>query len=205
MFFVEHPVGEILLVDEVVAVVSVTLFVSKSLVFAPVVVFELVEYVFADGIGDVLEHSQFRVHHTFDAYGVYILGSCHGYASCLWIRVAGFVVFEGEVVHILIFVCAYDVAVYLVRVVDEENAGKEKVAYHLGQFGERVDGESVLIYVTVYSESVCHTFYPVRVVVGFASASYVLRFPCSGLQCIEFVEGCIAVLVVSALVHVALG
>ena len=114
MLFVEHPVSEILFIDKVVAIVAVTLFVGKSLVLAPVVVLELVEHTFSDGVCDVLQHAQFRIHHTLDSDRVYLLGSGYRDAAGNRIRISSFVIFEGEIVHVLIFVSAYDIRINLV-------------------------------------------------------------------------------------------
>ena len=114
MLFVEHPVSEILFIDKVVAIVAVTLFVGKSLVLAPVVVLELVEHTFSDGVCDVLQHAQFRIHHTLDSDRVYLLGSGYRDAAGNRIRISCLVIFEGEIVHVLIFVSAYDIGINLV-------------------------------------------------------------------------------------------
>ncbi len=114
MLFVEHPVSEILFIDKVVAIVAVTLFVGKSLVLAPVVVLELVEHTFSDGVCDVLQHAQFRIHHTLDTDRVYLLSSGYRDAAGNRIRISCLVIFEGEIVHVLIFVSAYDIRINLV-------------------------------------------------------------------------------------------
>ena len=114
MLFVEHPVGKILFIDKVVAIVAVTLFVGKSLVLAPVVVLELVEHTFSDGVCDVLQHAELRIHHTLDTDRVYLLGSGYRDAAGNRIRISCLVIFEGEIVHVLIFVSAYDIGINLV-------------------------------------------------------------------------------------------
>ena len=114
MFFIEHPVGKILFVDKVVAIVAVTLFVGKSLVLAPVVVLELVEHTFSDGVCDVLQYAELRIHHTLDTDRVYLLGSGNRDAAGNRIRISCLVIFEGEIVHVLIFVSAYDIRINLV-------------------------------------------------------------------------------------------
>ena len=114
MLFVEHPVSEILFIDKVVAIVAVTLFVGKSLVLAPVVVLELVEHTFSDGVSDVLQYAELRIHHTLDTDRVYLLGSGNRDAAGNRIRISCLVIFEGEIVHVLIFVSAYDIGINLV-------------------------------------------------------------------------------------------
>ena len=114
MLFVEHPVSEILFIDKVVAIVAVTLFVGKSLVLAPVVVLELVEHTFSDGVCDVLQYAELRIHHTLDTDRVYLLGSGNRDAAGNRIRISCLVIFEGEIIHVLIFVSAYDIRINLV-------------------------------------------------------------------------------------------
>ena len=114
MLFVEHPVSEILFIDKVVAIVAVTLFVGKSLVLAPVVVLELVEHTFSDGVSDVLQYAELRIHHTLDTDRVYLLGSGNRDAAGNRIRISCLVIFEGKIVHVLIFVSAYDIRINLV-------------------------------------------------------------------------------------------
>ena len=114
MLFVEHPVSEILFIDKVVAIVAVTLFVGKSLVLAPVVVLKLIEYTFSDGVCNVLQYAELRIHHTFDTDRVDLLCSGNRDATGNWIRISSFVIFEGEIVHVLIFVSAYDIGINLV-------------------------------------------------------------------------------------------
>ena len=114
MFFIKHPVGKILFIDKVVAIIAVTLFISKSLVLAPVVVLKLIEYTFSDGVCDVLQYAELRIHHTFDTDRVYLLCSGNRDATGNRIRISSFVIFEGEIVHVLIFVSAYDIGINLV-------------------------------------------------------------------------------------------
>lgn len=126
----------------------------------------------------MLEHPQFRVHHALDADRVHLLGPCHRDASRHGVWISSLVIFESEVIHVFIFVRAHDVTVHLVLVVDEEDASEDEVADHLGQFCERVDGESVLIDVAVDGKTVSHTLHSVRIVVCLSAACHVLRFPC---------------------------
>ena len=114
MFFIKHPVGKILFIDKVVAIIAVTLFISKSLVLAPVVVLKLIEYTFSDGVCNVLQYAELRIHHTFDTDRVDLLCSGNRDATGNWIRISSFVIFEGEIVHVLIFVSAYDIGINLV-------------------------------------------------------------------------------------------
>ena len=114
MLFVEHPVSEILFIDKVVAIVAVTLFVGKSLVLTPVVVLELVEHTFSDSVCDVLQYAELRIHNTLDSDRVYLLGSGNRDAAGNRIRISCLVIFEGEIVHVLIFVSAYDIGINLV-------------------------------------------------------------------------------------------
>ena len=161
MFFIEHPVGKILFIDKVVAIVAVTLFVGKSLVLAPVVVLELVEHTFSDGVSDVLQYAELRIHHTLDTDRVYLLGSGNRDAAGNRIRISCLVIFEGKIVHVLIFVSAYDIRIYLVRIIDEENSGKKIIADYLWQFCERIDSKTILVYIAVDSQTVGYTLYTV--------------------------------------------
>ena len=204
MLFVEHPVSEILFIDKVVAIVAVTLFVGKSLVLTPVVVLELVEHTFSDSVCDVLQYAELRIHNTLDSDRVYLLGSGNRDAAGNRIRISCLVIFEGKIVHVLIFVSAYDIRIYLVRIIDEENSGKKIIADYLRQFCERIDSKTILVYIAVDSQTVGYTLYTVRVVVCFSTTRYVLWLPCTSLQSVELIEGSVAVLVISSLVHIAL-
>ena len=161
MLFVEHPVSEILFIDKVVAIVAVTLFVGKSLVLAPVVVLKLVEHAFSDSVCDVLQYAELRIHNTLDSDRVYLLGSGNRDAACNRIWISSLVIFEGKIVHVLIFVSAYDIRIYLVRIIDEENSGKKIIADYLWQFCERIDSKTILVYIAVDSQTVGYTLYTV--------------------------------------------
>ena len=161
MLFVEHPVSEILFIDKVVSIVAVTLFVGKSLVLAPVVVLKLVEHAFSDSVCDVLQYAELRIHNTLDSDRVYLLGSGNRDATGNRIRISSLVIFEGKIVHVLIFVSAYDIRIYLVRIIDEENSGKKIIADYLWQFCERIDSKTVLVYVAVDSQTIGYTLYTV--------------------------------------------
>ena len=201
---VEHPLLKVFLVEVFGAEVAVALLVGVALVLTPVVELELVEHAFAHGVGDMLEHAEFGIHHALDAEGIHLFRAGHADGTCLRVGIGRLVVFIGEVVHVLEIEGADEVLVGLVVLLDEEHAGKHVVAHNLGQFGQRVDGHSVFVDVAIERHTVGHTFHAVVEIVCFAVACHVLGEPCASLQGIELVDGGIAVLIVAALVHVGL-
>ena len=201
MEIVEHPVCQVFLVEVVLAIVLVSLFVYEALVLAPVVVLELVKHAFAHSVCDVLEDSQFRVHHSLDAERIDFLCSCHwnlAVCSC----VCSFVVFESKIIHVLVSERVLDGAKVRVSAVYCKDFCKDIVAYDFREFRKRVYSKTVFVYVTVDSESVSYTLYCIAIESCFAVVCHVLREETSCLKGIKLVHRSIAVLVITSLVHV---
>ena len=201
---VYHPFGLLVGVEICLAVIFVALFVDESLIFAPVVVLELVEHALAHGVCYVLEHAQLGIHHALDAYRVDLLRACHGHRSHA-VGILRLVVFEGKLVHVLVVVGAQDVAeVLFILLVYEEDTCEDVVAYYLRQLLERVHRHAVLVHIAVYGDTVCHALHRRVVELCRSRSCHVLRTEAACLQRVELVYGGISVLIVASLIHVAL-
>ena len=201
---IQHPMGQVIFVQIFLAIVLVLLLVDKSLVFTPVVILELIEDTFAHRISDMLQDTQFRIHHALDAERIQLLGTCHPDAP-VRSRIGRFVKLQRKLVHVLKLVGADNVAVDLIFTVHEEDAGKDIIADNLGQFLQGIDGQTIVIHVAVNGQPVGHAFDTVVIQLDFSTPCHILRIPTSGLQSVQLHHGRITVLVITSLVHIALG
>ena len=138
MRIVQHPIGKIVLVQIFLPIVLVLFFIDKSLVFTPVIVFELIQNTFSYRIGNMFQDTKLRIHHAFDTKRIYFFGSCHRNPSVAS-GIGRFVIFQSKIIHVLKIISSDDIIVDLVFIIHEEYAGKNIIAYDLWQFRQRIN------------------------------------------------------------------
>ena len=152
----------------------------------------------------MLQDTQFRIHHTLDAKGVQLLGACRPYAS-VRPRIGRLVKLQCEFVHVLELIGTDNVTVDFILAVHQEYAGEDIIADDFRKFLQGIDGQSIVIHITVNGQTIGYALDAVVVQLDFATPRHILRIPSSGLQSVQLHHGRISVLVITALIHIALG
>ena len=202
IFELQLPAFQVLLLEIRAAIVLVHLLIHIAHILHPVSVEALFEHIHARGIDDMLQDAEFRIDHALESERADELRALDGHFHAVFHGVS-LVKLIGEVVHVLRVVGTDDVAYSRRSGVDDEDARIDIVADDFRKVFKRIDGDAVLVVVAIDGDAVCHALDSgIEEVERFAVARHIVRLELSRLQRVEFSEGGIAVLVVSALVHV---
>ena len=148
VLIIQHPLSQVCIIEILLAIILIGFFIDISLIIIPVVVLELEENLLANGICNMLQHTQLWINHAFDTKRVYFLGTRYWNLSvCTYIL--GLIILQRKIIHILECISTNNIMVYCIIGVDKKHARIHVVANYLRQFGERVNCQTILINITI--------------------------------------------------------
>ena len=203
MQIIKHPLTQIIIIQILLTIILISFFINKSLIFTPVIIFKLEKDILSNLIGDMLQDTQFRIHHTLDSKRINFLRTCNRNTT-ICSRNSGFIKFQSKIIHILKIICTNHISINLVFLINKENSGKKIITDYLGKFRKGIDGNPIFIHIAIYRQTVCHSFDTIVIKLQFSHTGYILRTPTTCLKSIQLVHGSITILIITALIHITL-